>query len=240
MKHALGILLAASTIFGASAVHAQIGVNLLQDGSFAQAIGTNGWTANSYGGSTETITSSTLSAITAASGTPFSSSPFTGVDAPSGTSSAPATFALFNNGFQTTASTQGIEYLSQNFQTTVGTIYMLSLQYFAFGLTTAAGVNIETEISDFTNPGAFAGLYIKPQNVTPSTNFTSGLITETLYFTGNGDIFELDIADRTNFGASVLPIVTNVSVINVPEPMSLGLMGAGLLGLGVVRNRRRA
>jgi hypothetical protein len=55
--------------------------------------------------------------------------------------------------------------------------------------------------------------------------------TETTPFTGGGSFTDVNARVRTNQFA--------VDVASVPEPMTFGLMGAGLLGLGLLRRRMK-
>ena len=84
--------------------------------------------------------------------------------------------------------------------------------------------------------------------------FTLGTIGGSPFF-DLGDVpFVPDVADFSSFVFSIYvdgifanqgnifdnnPEPVSISVVSVPEPFTLSLMGAGLIGIGVLRRRRR-
>ena len=75
--------------------------------------------------------------------------------------------------------------------------------------------------------GLAAGTYTVA--VSAFANFSGA--TETTPFTGGGSFTDVNARVRTNQFA--------VDVAAIPEPMTFGLMGAGLLGLGLLRRRMK-
>jgi len=107
----------------------------------------------------------------------------------------------------------------------------------------------ETQVS-ILPPGVFVGLS-EQSLLTPAAldalqpaNFTLATVTFTAAALGNtvvsGDLFALDDA----FGNRLLdpfgPVDSaHIDVLSVAEPVSLALLGVGILGLGVIHQRKR-
>jgi hypothetical protein len=74
----------------------------------------------------------------------------------------------------------------------------------------------------------------------PSGGFT-GWMTQTFTFTANSTSELLSfLSIGTPLGLPPMAVLDGVSLTQVPEPMSLALLSAGLIGLGIVRSRRKS
>ena len=61
-----------------------------------------------------------------------------------------------------------------------------------------------------------------------------------LPFTANATTTTLKFESQDGAGSAFGPVIGNVNVSAVPGPVTLVLVGAGLLGLGALRSRRKA
>lgn len=121
--------------------------------------------------------------------------------------------------------------LFQSFQTVAGTNYNVSLfigdafDAFLAASVTSGSLTFTTDFSGSGNQYVGAGLSTSASSVS---------------FTGDGGIATLAL-QNFDIGSGVpaeKTFVTNVAVTDIPEPMSLVLMGVGLAGLAAVRLRK--
>jgi hypothetical protein len=123
--------------------------------------------------------------------------------------------------------------ISQTITTVIGTTYQLTFQWGAGQLQSRSGPTTSSIQASFGNqtqstaivanpPGGFSGW------MTQTFNFTATATSELLSFLSVG----------TPTGLPPIATLSNVSLVAVPEPMSMSLLGAGLVGLGIARRRR--
>jgi hypothetical protein len=94
------------------------------------------------------------------------------------------------------------------------------------------GANFDTYLQVLLAPGAYTVSVMTFANFANGPNLSDG-------FTGGGSFTDVTGDQRTNAWAfDVLNVDAATQV--VPEPATVALFGAGLLGLGVARRRKRA
>ncbi len=253
MKFSLAIPVAFALALGvAPMAQAQVGTNMITNGNFSN--GLTGWTVNQIPqiaapfatlSPTESIVAATVGSLVGA----IASTPVLDPGL------APTSFAAFNLSAGTGGSvgTNNGGYLEQSFQTVAGTAYVLSFVVYNFANSNGTRANIQAQVSGL-NFNTVSSLYSNstPDNDfnTPGNTVSQQLNGYSFSFFGTGGTLTLDIADLScanisgvQFNActpgSSIPLVYNVQVIDVPEPMSIVLLGTGLLGLGAVRRTRQ-
>jgi hypothetical protein len=149
---------------------------------------------------------------------------------------APAGFAVFGyNSF----SNDGL--LEQSFATVAGTYYQVTFQAGAFGDPHNGAQQFMT-VGVLNSSNNF--LYVTGLSLAPVIDFTGLFTTFTFTFQATDSLSTLGFLDTTSIAALQADsptdtLISNVSVLDVPEPMSMALIGSGVLGLAAVRRRRR-
>jgi hypothetical protein len=190
--------------------------NLLVNGSFED-------TTNFVGNSSDTMVlsvgSPAMPGWTVAGGEPLA---WIGPKNPFGLSASNGNYFLDLTGYVTGGPPfSGVA--SQTFATSPGSTYLLS-----FDLGSSSNYGLPDAIT-----ATVAGV---SQTFTSTATGTNDWQTETLSFAATAATTTISLIGEAGFEYIGLD---NVSVVPIPEPASTALLGAGLLGLGVARRRKR-
>ena len=165
-------------------------------------------------------------------GTP---SPVVGVNGPDtsvGTPFAPASTAGVRDfAFMQDTSIYSSVSISQTISTVAGQLYALS--YVAAQRSNDPNATLEALVLDAANSNA------QIASQAPSIT-TSAFLPFGLTFTAKSTSTTIEFLNNTNNGADNTVDVSNVAVDAVPLPASMGLLGLGAAGLGMVLLKRRA
>ena len=195
--------------------------NIVSNGDFSGTPGLVGWTA------TGSVFATNVGATSSNGGTG---------------SYTPSTFAEFGTVGSSPTINQALpsNSLSQSISTVVGTNYVLTFVYGAFGdkLTGSNGMLTFSVVgvSHTTTSSA---------SPSPNTDFSKIFKSDTLFFTADSATTTLNFVDTTpgNGGpgsSGSNGVITSINVANVPEPISMTLMLTAIVGLGAVRLRKSA
>ena len=203
--------------------------SIIQDGSFTGAFAD--WTATNIGcpaTGCEPIAQSSASLYSSAAN---------GYPAALNSNLAPAGFAVFG---YNTPSNDGL--LEQSFATVAGENYQITFEAGAFG-DPHAGAQQSLTVGVLNSLNSF--LYVQGLTLSPVADFSNLFSTFTFSFQASDSLTTLGFLDTTSVTLSQSDsptdiLVADVAALDLPEPMSLVLIGSGIAGLAVARRRRRS
>ena len=118
----------------------------------------------------------------------------------------------------------------QTIPTVAGMDYALTFQYGAFSSPAGRGTQ-----SLAVSAGNLATTITSAPSVRDQTSLFT---TYSLSFRANGPATTLTFADASTMTTGIDGLLDTVEVTNMPEPLSLALIGSGLAGLGLARSRK--